>query len=67
MTSEIWHGTSNGAILDVDIILVDLNQTILKFNISLKHAISELTACSRVVDPALFKVKILLFKVELDL
>ena len=67
MTSEIWHGTSTGAILEVDIILVDLNQTILKFNIFLKHDIREFTACSGVVDPALFKVKIKLFKVELDL
>ena len=67
MTSEILHGTSTGAILDVDVFLVDLNLTILKINIFLKHAISELTACSRVVDPALFKVKIQLFKVELDL
>ena len=67
MTSEIWHGTSNGAILDVDLILVDLNQTILKLNTFLKHDISELTACSGVVDPAIFKVNIKLFNVELDL
>ena len=46
---------------------MDLNQTILKFNIFLKHDIRELTASSGVVDPAIFKVKIQLFKVELDL
>ena len=67
MMSDIWHRTSNGTILDVDVISVDLNQTILKFNIFLKHDISELTACSGVVNPALLKVKLKLFIVELDL
>ena len=41
--------------------------TILKFDEFLKHGISELTACSGDVDPALFKVKIKIFKVNLDL
>ena len=67
MTSEIQHGTSYGAILDVDVISVDLKQTILKFDIFLKHDISELTSCSGVVNFTLLKVKIKLFKVELDL
>ena len=40
----------------LDVVSVDLNKTILKFDNFLKHAISELTACSGVVDPALFKV-----------
>ena len=67
MMSEILHGLSNGAILDVDAISIDLNQTILKFDICLKHDISDLTACSRVVNLTLFEVKIKLFKIELDL
>ena len=59
------HGTSKGAILHVDVISVDLNQTILIF---LKHDISELTGCSEVVNIslALFKMKIKLFELELD-
>ena len=57
----------HGANLDVDVFSVDLNQTILKFNIFLKHDISELTACSVVVKPALLKVKTKLFIVELDI
>ena len=56
MTSEIKYGTSNGTILDVDVVSVDLNETILKFDDFLKHDISELTACSGVVDPAIFEV-----------
>ena len=67
VTSESLHGLPNGAIFDIDVISVDLNQTVLKFDIFLKHNISELTACSRVVNLALFKVKIKLSKVELDL
>ena len=54
-------------ILDVDVILVDLNQPILKLNYFLKHDISELTVCSGVANLALFKVKIKIFKVEIDL
>ena len=56
VTSKILHGMSNGAILDVDVVSVDLNMTILKFDYYLKHDISELTVCSRVVNLALFKV-----------
>ena len=56
VTSEILQGTSNGAILDVDVISVDLNQTILRFDYFLKHDISELTACSGFTNFALFKV-----------
>ena len=56
VTSEIKYETLNGTILDVDVVSVDLNKTILKFDDFLKHDISELTACSGVVDPALFKV-----------
>ena len=55
VTSEILYGTSNGTILDIDVVSVDLNKTILKFDDFLKHDISELTACSRVVDPAFLK------------
>ena len=47
---------SNGTILDIDVVSVDLNESILKFDDFLKHDISELTVCSGVVDPALFKV-----------
>ena len=39
----------------------------MKFDDFLKHSISELTACSGVVDPALFKVNLKIFKVDLDL
>ena len=39
-----------------DVVSVDLNKTISKFDDFLKHDISELMACSGVVDPALFKV-----------
>ena len=67
MTSEIYYGTLNGTILDVDVVSVNLNKTILKFDDFLKHDISELTACSRVVDPALYKVEIKIIKADLDL
>ena len=40
----------------MDVVSVDMNNSILKFDDFLKHDISELTAYSRVVDPALFKV-----------
>ena len=58
MKSEIWHGMSNGAILDVVVISVDLNQTILKLDNFSNYDISELMACSWVVNLALFKGKI---------
>ena len=45
------YGTINGTILDVDVVSVDLNKTILKFDDFLKHDIS-LMSCSGVVDPA---------------
>ena len=67
MTSEILQDTSNGAILDVGVILVDLNWTVLKFDDFLKHDISELMACSEVTNLALFKVKLKIFKVEINL
>ena len=41
---------------DIDVVSIDLNKTILIFDDFLKHDISELTACSGVVDPVLFKV-----------
>ena len=67
MTSEILQVTSNGAILDVGVILVDLNWTVLKFDVFLKHDISELMACSGLTNLALFKVKIKMFEVEFNL
>ena len=67
MTSTILHEKSNGAIIDVDIIYVDWNQKILKFDYLSNHDISEATACSKTVNLALYKVKIKLFKVELKL
>ena len=66
MPSEILQRTSNGTVFDADVISVDLNQTILKFDF-LKHDISEITACSGVASLALFRVKIKILKVELDL
>ena len=61
------YGMSNGAILDIGIVSIDLNKIILKFDDFFKHDISELTACSRLVNPVFFKVEIKIFKVVLNL
>ena len=54
-----------GAIFDIDVITVDLNQSNLKSDRFLKHENSDFMACSGVPNPAPLTVKTNIFKVIL--
>ena len=54
-----------GAVLDIDVIAGDLNQSNLKSDRFLKHENSDFMACSGVPNPAPFTVKLNIFKVIL--